>query len=127
VSIQIPEQQGRIGRGGVGGLTTEGGNTMKSLAEAMQKAASGVATIGAKTLPNRPGWLGDAPRVAQQVDMGEPEADVSHSVGTLYATIVLPPANPDPEPYEGKWPSDNPDVAKAIHEVLVPSSRKDVA
>jgi hypothetical protein len=100
---------------------------MKSLTESMKQAVAGVSTIGAKTLPNRPGWLGDVPQVAVPIDMGEQVADVPRPVGVLYGVAIVPPTNPDPEPYEGKWPPDNPDTAKGIHELLVPGSRKDAA
>jgi hypothetical protein len=53
------------------------------------------------------------------VDLGIPAEHETKQVGNFEGVVVIPAQNPDPEP-GGKWPPDNPAVAKALHEALVP-------
>jgi hypothetical protein len=100
---------------------------VKKLAEALEKAASGVATIGGKALRIRPGWIGDAPLVAQAVDTGQPQEPESHPVGSFDGIVVISPSTADPQGYDGEWPPDDPAIVKAITKALLPSRRKDEA
>jgi hypothetical protein len=98
---------------------------MSRLADALEKAAFGVSTIGGKQLENRPDWIGDMG--ARNVDTGgqPPQQPESQLVGSFDGIVVIPAANPEPEPYSDKWPPSDPTIAKAISEALLPSRRKD--
>jgi hypothetical protein len=74
-------------------------------------------------LPSNPGWLGTME--ARKVDMGQPpEAQESQFVGDFSGIIVIPPADPAPQPFSDRWPPDDPAIAEAIHDVLLPHVSK---
>ncbi len=60
---------------------------------------------------------------AVKVDTGAPVEPTTTRVGEVEPVAIIPPRNTEPSPI-GKWPTDNADTNKAIHEMLVPS-RKD--
>jgi hypothetical protein len=92
---------------------------VKKLAEAMQKAGQGISTFGGGKIEQpTPGAIGVVH--GGKVDLGMPTDEATSTpVGNLGGVVIIPPRDSNPEP-PAQWPTGNPAVDNAIHDLLAP-------